>query len=565
LRFRLLTILATVHIFGHNKPAKNHSEMVIIEGKKFACGACIKGHRSTRCTHSDRTLLEIGKKGRPPTQCTHCRELRKTSRVHSKCMCGDRPTQTTRRLRVLPNGTSSLLEQDQSETIDLVNQILNPCTCSYGGKCCCAAPAHPTVGTRARNPKKKPSNSDTPSSTATERPATDSPPIQSSSAPNCCARSASIEPTNLDSPSGPSRSFPSAAPAVFHPYTPLNTLPLPATSSAPLSHPSPLANSTLNSSSTQSHSNLDSPPFITQPALFAPRTAGTALCFCGIHCPCPGCVLHDPLGLKFQSGSEAQCPTSMRNSEGCIAGLDLPTVNGLLNLSPISVGFPKAGTTSSTESGPLLPSLPSPHMQLPGVSEKFGILHAPTTTSLSSFEQGFHSIPDDQRYPPSSLAGCCSSPQKSSSVQTSTRVMGCCTANGRPGQDSQSPTNAHLVLSGCCSNQGASQPISCLNKRAGCCGGSGGTDGDGVLHESRRPIGGCCGSNTPDVSPSNLGPGMATAATSCSSSTLAPDLTQSHYPSGNRNLTHLTQSSAAGYYSPVDPFNQSNLLQDQVI
>jgi hypothetical protein len=32
-------------------------------GKKFACGACIKGHRSTSCSHTDRTLLEIGKKG----------------------------------------------------------------------------------------------------------------------------------------------------------------------------------------------------------------------------------------------------------------------------------------------------------------------------------------------------------------------------------------------------------------------------------------------------------------------------------------------------------------------
>ncbi|EGG06069.1 uncharacterized protein MELLADRAFT_36341 [Melampsora larici-populina 98AG31] len=60
-------------------------------GKKFACAACVKGHRSSSCAHTDRTLVEIGKKGRPPTQCAHCRELRRISKVHSKCVCGNKP------------------------------------------------------------------------------------------------------------------------------------------------------------------------------------------------------------------------------------------------------------------------------------------------------------------------------------------------------------------------------------------------------------------------------------------------------------------------------------------
>lgn len=49
--------------------------------------ACIKGHRSSACKHTDRPLFEIKKKGRPITQCEHCRELRKTKQVHVKCMC----------------------------------------------------------------------------------------------------------------------------------------------------------------------------------------------------------------------------------------------------------------------------------------------------------------------------------------------------------------------------------------------------------------------------------------------------------------------------------------------
>jgi hypothetical protein len=53
----------------------------------FTSETCIKGHRSSACRHTDRPLFEIKKKGRPVTQCEHCRELRKTKQVHVKCIC----------------------------------------------------------------------------------------------------------------------------------------------------------------------------------------------------------------------------------------------------------------------------------------------------------------------------------------------------------------------------------------------------------------------------------------------------------------------------------------------
>lgn len=53
----------------------------------FSSETCIKGHRSSACKHTDRPLFEIKKKGRPVTQCEHCRELRKTKQVHVKCLC----------------------------------------------------------------------------------------------------------------------------------------------------------------------------------------------------------------------------------------------------------------------------------------------------------------------------------------------------------------------------------------------------------------------------------------------------------------------------------------------
>ncbi|KAI0330046.1 hypothetical protein GY45DRAFT_795282 [Cubamyces sp. BRFM 1775] len=61
--------------------------MVFVGDKKYACETCIKGHRSSSCKHTDRPLFEIKKKGRPVTQCEHCRELRKTRQIHVKCVC----------------------------------------------------------------------------------------------------------------------------------------------------------------------------------------------------------------------------------------------------------------------------------------------------------------------------------------------------------------------------------------------------------------------------------------------------------------------------------------------
>ncbi|WWC63439.1 uncharacterized protein I303_106041 [Kwoniella dejecticola CBS 10117] len=65
--------------------------MVLINEKKYACEKCIKGHRVSGCTHTDRPLYEIKKKGRPTTQCSHCKDKRKAagSSVHTKCACGD--------------------------------------------------------------------------------------------------------------------------------------------------------------------------------------------------------------------------------------------------------------------------------------------------------------------------------------------------------------------------------------------------------------------------------------------------------------------------------------------
>ena len=78
---------------------------MLINGIKFACNTCVKGHRSSNCNHIERPLFEIRKKGRPVTQCSFCRDLRKTRQIHIKCTCTDK----TKNIE----NTATLLQQKQ--------------------------------------------------------------------------------------------------------------------------------------------------------------------------------------------------------------------------------------------------------------------------------------------------------------------------------------------------------------------------------------------------------------------------------------------------------------------
>ncbi|SCU90808.1 LADA_0F06524g1_1 [Lachancea dasiensis] len=64
--------------------------MVVVNGIKYACERCIRGHRVTTCNHTDQPLMMIKPKGRPSTTCAHCKELRKNknSNPAGSCTCG---------------------------------------------------------------------------------------------------------------------------------------------------------------------------------------------------------------------------------------------------------------------------------------------------------------------------------------------------------------------------------------------------------------------------------------------------------------------------------------------
>ncbi|KAL2119830.1 hypothetical protein VTJ04DRAFT_6791 [Mycothermus thermophilus] len=97
---------------------------MLIDGEKWACEACVRGHRVSNCQHHDRPLQHINKKGRPVSQCQHCRAMRKSRAAHVKCDCGEK-TQKCVHLRPPLEGHKE------------------SCCCNHGGRCTCCQKREP--------------------------------------------------------------------------------------------------------------------------------------------------------------------------------------------------------------------------------------------------------------------------------------------------------------------------------------------------------------------------------------------------------------------------------------
>ncbi|KAJ7628848.1 hypothetical protein FB45DRAFT_919360 [Roridomyces roridus] len=139
--------------------------MVLISDKKYACETCIKGHRSSACKHTDRPLFEIKKKGRPVTQCEHCRELRKTKQVHVKCICEGKetPSPSTAPTATKKKGTPTLPAHAAfPHGVPEDANVINPPSSDsdHGGSCSCKEPGPAAAAGAACNcciPRLRPS------------------------------------------------------------------------------------------------------------------------------------------------------------------------------------------------------------------------------------------------------------------------------------------------------------------------------------------------------------------------------------------------------------------------
>ncbi|KAF2468486.1 uncharacterized protein BDR25DRAFT_265181 [Lindgomyces ingoldianus] len=110
--------------------------MPLINGEKFACQSCIKGHRVSGCTHTDRELQHINPKGRPVKQCEHCRGARKSKSHHAKCDCGEKKDKGKLKDRGDAKG-EILADVDVDGVSNHAAVGENACCCHSGAKCIC--------------------------------------------------------------------------------------------------------------------------------------------------------------------------------------------------------------------------------------------------------------------------------------------------------------------------------------------------------------------------------------------------------------------------------------------
>jgi len=272
--------------------------MVYVDNKKFACASCIKGHRSSACNHADRPLFEVKKKGRPVSQCTKCRELRQSKKLHSKCTCdhkgddaplmqplstspGSKPRRFIPIIPALPNGLKDVIAASQSSTSltpdsrKRVDSLLNPSS---------ASSSVPSVQN-----------------------------LVPSGDLVTLARAAAMESSSPDADSGPSSNTIDSSRHHSRPATPANIAlrkrqkhsasilaRTPGPDLAPLLFPS------------SSSSPPSIPDFPSMPSMSEISSLAGSGCTCGVRCACPGCVEHT------NSGDD----TGKRCGEGCGACID---------------------------------------------------------------------------------------------------------------------------------------------------------------------------------------------------------------------------------------------------
>lgn len=100
--------------------------MVLVNGVKYSCDACIKSHRASQCEHTDRPLKLLKPRGRPATTCDHCKDMRKTKNVNpsGSCHCS--------KLEKIRKEKGITIEEDMMMTGNF-----DMCLCIRGEPCKC--------------------------------------------------------------------------------------------------------------------------------------------------------------------------------------------------------------------------------------------------------------------------------------------------------------------------------------------------------------------------------------------------------------------------------------------
>ncbi|OSD00638.1 hypothetical protein PYCCODRAFT_1370869, partial [Trametes coccinea BRFM310] len=316
---------------------------VYVGDKKYACETCIKGHRSSSCKHTDRPLFEIKKKGRPVTQCEHCRELRKTRQIHVKCVCESKDGnqegsssnpgpvgQGVSGRAAFPSGLppelleASVTPRPSSEGSES-DQSGRGCSCKDDASCTCWTPRHRMKQSGGRNPESRhpiaihgepisePAALVINAHTGSNRPVLPKPPSERAASPFRGSHSpSSAHPNNRSTTHGQ---------AFFSPYGRAyeynHETGLAYERQARSKSPYPPSGSSSASSATEQLAYYDGSVGGWQegnlPSMAAPPSS-PSLCNCGSTCACPGCLQHN--------GPNVDPSASCANPATCAACLE---------------------------------------------------------------------------------------------------------------------------------------------------------------------------------------------------------------------------------------------------
>lgn len=92
----------------------------------------------------DRKLTHVNKKGRPVSQCPHCRGLRRARQSHVKCDCGERPhSKDDCENNEKGEPTLEYIENMADISADSGISNIHICCCSHGARCVCSVKKGP--------------------------------------------------------------------------------------------------------------------------------------------------------------------------------------------------------------------------------------------------------------------------------------------------------------------------------------------------------------------------------------------------------------------------------------
>ncbi|PWN32288.1 uncharacterized protein FA14DRAFT_162456 [Meira miltonrushii] len=273
--------------------------MVLINGRKFACEACIRGHRASNCSHTGRKLQLVRKKGRPSSQCDVCRSKRANGSFHGRCDCGEDEDITSPQQNRKQRGKSEqsietftpFLVQDEASLGDLqeegkskhsLQSLMNPCQCKTTGICSCCSRA--------------------------------------SSSKDGIVKTASVEQPASCGCNGENQCCDDGIDAV---------------QCAPLVTEDPtlkaIKRSCCGSKTSEQAQTTHDTPILDPVASIMPMTTEEADailapdCHCGPDCACPGCLMeNEDIRKKRKQGNE-ECPDKCLTCSACVLGLTRPS------------------------------------------------------------------------------------------------------------------------------------------------------------------------------------------------------------------------------------------------